>query len=296
MTATINVDGRISDERHAVIAVLDHGFLFGEGVYETIRTYNRKPFLFDRHLRRLRASAEMINLHVPLSDEQFLSRVSETMSEAGGVREAYIRIILTRGVGDLSYDPRTCPTPSVVIIVKPLDEFPPEILERGVKVTLSTIIRNHPGAINPRIKSNNLLNNALAMQEAFTQGATEALMRNYRGELAECSQANFFIVRTGEAFTPPLGAGLLEGVTRNFMFEVGAACGVPIRELVLWEDDLTTADEAFMTGTTREVVPIVQVGELVIGKGSPGPVTKKLMEGLTSRAHDLTGASATRAW
>ena len=291
MPATINVNGRISDDRHAVISVLDHGFLFGEGVYETIRTYNRKPFLFDRHLRRLRASAGMIDLKVPLSDADFLGRVTEMMSDAGGVREAYIRIILTRGVGDLSYDPTACPTPSVVIIVRPLDEFPREVLERGAKVTLSTIIRNHPGAINPRIKSNNLLNNALAMQEAFTQGAIEALMRNYRGELAECSQANFFIVRSGEVFTPPLDAGLLEGVTRNFMFEVGAAFGVSVREAILWEHDLTTADEAFMTSTTREVVPIVRVGEHVIGKGVPGQVTKKLMDGLTRRANALTRAS-----
>ena len=154
MTARINVNGRISDDRHAVISVLDHGFLFGEGVYETVRTYNRMPFLFDRHLRRLRASAGMLDLEVPLSDAEFLGRVTETMSDAGGGREAYIRIVLTRGVGDLSYDPRACPTPSVVIIVRPLDELPREVFERGAKVTLSTIIRNHPGAINPRIKSN----------------------------------------------------------------------------------------------------------------------------------------------
>ena len=285
---SVNVNGTISSDTQAVISVFDHGFLFGEGTYEAIRTYNHQPFLFDRHVRRLRTSARLIKLPMQLSDAELLSRVTDTMSAAGELNEAYIRVLLTRGVGDLSYDPRACPTSSVVIIVKPFEPVPREVLEQGVKITLSTVVRNHPETVSPRIKSNNLLNNALAMQEALEAGAAEALMRNYRGELAECSTSNFFIVRGGKAFTPPLDAGLLEGVTRNFLFEVGRDVGVPVHEATLWEHDLAAADEAFVTSTTRSVVPVIQVGEQVVGTGTPGPITKTLMDGLTRKANELT--------
>ena len=260
-------------------------------MYETIRTYNHQPFLFDRHVRRLRTSARLIKLPMQVSDAELLSRVTDTMSAAGELNEAYIRVLLTRGVGDLTYDPLACPISSVVIIVKPFEPVPREVLEQGVKVTLSTVVRNHPETVSPRIKSNNLLNNALAMQEALEAGAAEALMRNYRGELAECSQSNFFIVRGGQAVTPPLDAGLLEGVTRNFLFEVGRDVGVPVHEATLWEHDLATADEAFVTSTTRSIVPVIQVGEHVVGTGTPGPITKTLMDGLARKANELTLAS-----
>ena len=285
---SVNVNGTISSDTQAVISVFDHGFLFGEGTYEAIRTYNHQPFLFDRHVRRLRASAGLIKLPMQLSDAELLSRVTDTMSAAGELNEAYIRVLLTRGVGDLTYDPLACPISSVVIIVKPFEPVPREVLEQGVKITLSTVVRNHPETVSPRIKSNNLLNNALAMQEALEAGAAEALMRNYRGELAECSQSNFFIVRGGQAFTPPLDAGLLEGITRNFLFEVGRDVGVPVHEATLWEHDLAAADEAFVTSTIRSIMPVIQVGEHVVGTGTPGPITKTLMDGLTRKANELT--------
>ena len=288
---TVNVNGTISSDTQAVVSIFDHGFLFGEGVYETIRTYNHQPFLFDRHVGRLRTSARLIKLPMQVSDAELLSRVTDTMSAAGELNEAYIRVLLTRGVGDLTYDPLACPTSSVVIIVKPFEPVPQEVLEQGVKITLSTVVRNHPETVSPRIKSNNLLNNALAMQEALEAGAAEALMRNYRGELAECSQSNFFIVRGGQAVTPPLDAGLLEGVTRNFLFEVGRDVGVPVHEATLWEHDLATADEAFVTSTTRSIVPVIQVGEHVVGTGTPGPITKTLMDALARKANELTLAS-----
>jgi branched-chain amino acid aminotransferase len=287
MNATVNVNGRITDGEHAVISVFDHGFVYGEGIYETLRTYNGVPFLFDRHMRRLRTSAGMMSLSVPLTDSEAAARVDETMRPGayGPSREAYIRILVTRGVGDLSYDPAACPTPSVVVIVKPQVDPPLEAYERGVKVALVPIVRNHPGSVNPLIKSNNLINNALAMQEAVRRGAFEGLMRNYRGELAECTTANIFVVKNGAALTPPLDAGLLAGITREFLFEVGKDAGIEVREQILRDGDLFRADEAFLTSTTREVVPIVRVDDRVIGSGQPGPVTKALLAGYRARAH-----------
>jgi branched-chain amino acid aminotransferase len=277
--ATVNVNGAISDERHAVVSVFDHGFLYGEGVYEVLRTYGGRAFLLERHLQRLRRSAGMIALDVPLGDLEMAARIGATIDRApASPSEWYIRILLTRGVGDLSYDPASCPSPSVVIIVKPFVEPAPELYTTGVRVILSSIMRNHPDSVNPMIKSNNLLNNALAMQEGFTQGASEVIMRNYKGELAECAQSNVFIVKDGVALTPPLSAGLLPGITREFMWQVGNAAGIPVKEKTLFGGDLQDADEMFLTSTTREVMPIVEVGDAKIGSGSPGPITLKLLE------------------
>ena len=292
MSATVNVNGRVSDQEHAVISVFDHGFLYGEGVYETLRTYNGHPFLFDRHMRRLRNSAGMLELGVPLSDTDIAARFRETVMAAGlgavGRGEAYIRILVTRGIGDLSYDPAATPEPSIVVIVKRFVEPPAEAFERGVKAALVSIVRNHPGSVNPAIKSNNLINSALAMQEAVRRGAFEGIMRNYRGELAECSTANIFIVKNGAALTPPLDSGLLPGITREFLFEIGAEVGVLVREQVLRDEDLFGADECFLTSTTREIVPIVRVDERVIGTGVPGPATKALLNAFRRKAQELT--------
>jgi branched-chain amino acid aminotransferase len=292
MAATVNVNGRVFDQEHAVISIFDHGFLYGEGVYETLRTYNGQPFLFERHMRRLRNSAAMLALSVPLSDADIAARFRETMRTAGvgseGNGEAYLRILVTRGIGDLTYDPAATPNPSIVVIVKAHDEPAADIFERGVKVALVPVVRNHPGSVNPLIKSNNLLNSALAMQEAVRRGAFEGIMRNYRGELAECSTANLFIVKNGAALTPPLDAGLLPGITREFLFEVGAASGIPVREQVLKDADLLDADEAFLTSTTREIVPIVRVDERVIGSGLPGPLTNGLLDAFRKKAQELS--------
>jgi len=295
MAATVNVNGRVFDQEHAVISVFDHGFLYGEGVYETWRTYNGQPFLFDRHMRRLRNSSGMIALAVPLTDEQLDARCRETIRAAALDDEAYVRILVTRGIGELSYDLTGCPSPSIVVIVKPHVAPPPEVYDRGVKVAIVPIIRNHPGTVNPLIKSNNLLNNALAMQEAVRRGAFEGVMRNYRGELAECTTANLFIVKDGEVLTPPLDAGLLPGITREFVLEIGRDQGVPVRETVLHDADLFGADEAFLTSSTRELVPIVQADDRRIGDGTPGPVTRSLLDRFRSRAQALTRALAGRA-
>jgi branched-chain amino acid aminotransferase len=287
MNAVVNVNGRIGDAREPLVPVFDHGFLYGEGVYETLRTYERVPFLFDRHMRRLRTSAQMIALPVPLDDRQLLERVEATMAALPELSEAYIRILVTRGVGDLSYDLSATPTPSIVIIVKPFVGPPARTIEQGIAVATVSVLRNHPSSVNPLIKSNNLLNNALAMQEAIRKGAEEAVMRNYRGELAECSQSNLFIVRSGAALTPPLDAGLLPGITRAFVMDIGRDIGVPVSETALRLEDLFGADEAFVTGTTRELTPIVRVDERVIGSGTPGPITKRLLEAFHERALDI---------
>ncbi len=291
MPATVNVNGRVYDQEHAVISVFDHGFLYGEGVYETLRTFNGRPFLFDRHMQRLRNSAGMLMLPVPIEDEAMAARCRETMTAAGlgdgSHNEAYIRILLTRGVGELSYDPAGCPAPSIVIIVKPQIDPPASAYERGMSLSIVNIVRNHPGTVNPLIKSNNLLNNALAMQEAARRGADEGVMRNFRGELAECTTSNLFIVKNGVALTPPLDAGLLPGITRAFLFEVGHDAGIPVREAVLRDDDLLNADEAFFTSTTRGVMPATRVDERVIGDGAPGPVTRALMLAYNRRAQSF---------
>ena len=286
----VYVNGRIAPAEEAAIPVYDHGFLYGEGVYETLRTYNRVPFLLDRHIRRLRASAGHVQLPVPFSNDELASWIEDTMAAAGPMREAYIRVLLTRGVGELTYDVHSTPVPSLVIIVKPLEEPPARVMTDGIKVALVPILRNHPGSVNPVIKSNNLLNNALAMQEANRRGADEGLMCNYRGELSECSQSNFFIVRDGAALTPRNEAGLLEGLTRNFLFEVGDEIGIEVGYETLFPADLESADEAFITSTTRELSPVTRIDDKPVGSGKPGPVTRQLHEAYRRRAHALTQA------
>jgi branched-chain amino acid aminotransferase len=285
VNATVFVNGRISDGASASISVFDHGFLYGEGVYETLRTFRGEPFLFDRHLARLRRSAGMMALPVPFSDAECLQHVRDTMAahHAHDAGEKYIRILLTRGIGELSYRLDACATPSVVIIVKTLDVPPDAWFTEGIKVALVSVRRNHPQALNPMIKSNNLLNLALAMQEAYAHGADEALMQNQAGELVECSQSNFFLVRDGRVLTPPLSAGLLPGITRQFVLDLAAEIGLPAAEATLTPADLPLASEAFLTGTTRDVTPIVAVDGKPIGTGKPGPVSKKLLDAFRAK-------------
>jgi branched-chain amino acid aminotransferase len=239
----------------------------------------------------------MMALEVPLTDDELAHRFRETMSAAKlgpDGREAYIRLLVTRGVGELSYDPAACPLPSIVVIVKRQVDPSAEAYEHGVMASLVPVVRNHPHTVNPLIKSNNLLNNALAMQEAVRRGAFEGIMRNYRGELAECTTANLFVVRQGEVLTPPIDAGLLPGITRELVFEIGSEAGIPVREQVLHDEDLLGANEAFLTSTTREIVPIVQVDEHTIGPGRPGPITRALLARFRQKADELTRVLSTQ--
>jgi branched-chain amino acid aminotransferase len=296
MSGAVYVNGRITPEAEAVVPVFDHGFLYGEGVYEVCRSNHGHPFLLDRHLRRLRASAALIALGVPDSDVVLGQSIAETMTAAGLLPwqperpDAYIRLLLTRGVGELTYDPSACRTPSLVIIARPHHPPPAHVYDAGVNVSLVPIQRNSPEALNPLIKSNNLLNNALAMQRALKSGGFEAVMRNHHGELAECSQSNLFVVREGTVRTPPLTAGLLAGITREFVLELCRDERVATEETALHDPDLLGADEAFLTSTTREIVPIVQVDGRTIGGGRPGPITRQLMTAFRGRVDELTGS------
>lgn len=307
LRGAVYVNGIIKPAGEAVVPVYDHGFLYGEGVYETLRTYNRVPFLYDRHIERLRASSGRIYLDVPFSDAELAGWIDDTVSaaddqersEPGRVqgappskKETYIRILFTRGVGELNYDPKSTPNPTTVIIVKPLEEPPARVFEQGINICLVDILRNHPGTVNPLIKANNLLNNALAMQEANRRGGEEGLMCNYRGELSECSQANFFMVRGGVVLTPKSEAGLLEGITRAFLFEVGRDIGVDVQEETLYPKDLETADEAFITSTTRELSPVTKIDDRPVGAGAVGPITSRMLAGYRKRAQELTSGAA----
>lgn len=300
--AFVNVNGRITDAAHATISVFDHGFLFGEGVYEVCRTYHGEPFLFDRHMQRMRASAAMIALDVPLSDDEFLRRSRETMAAAGlgpqadgSCLDAYVRILLTRGIGELTYDPAATPEPSVVVIAKPHVPPPADHYTRGVGVVLVDILRNHPQSVSPLIKSNNLMNNALGMQQALRRGGSEGVFRNYRGEISECAQSNLFIVKNGVVRTPGLDAGLLAGITRAYVLEIAAELGFAAEEAVLRDEDLFAADEAFVTSTTKEIVPVVRVDDRPVGTGVPGPMTGALLAEYRRKADALTARAAATA-
>lgn len=303
MRPVVYVNGVVTDARDAVVPVYDHGFLYGEGVYETLRTYSREPFLFDRHFVRLRHSAAQLALDLPLSGDDLLARVRTTMAAADGPRsealaspsEAYIRILLTRGVGELTYNLTACPVPTLVIIVKPYVAPPERTFTEGIRVSLVGVRRNHPAALNPMIKSNNLLNNALAMQEALRRGGDEALMRNQAGEIVECSQSNVFIVRQGVLLTPPLEAGLLPGITREFVLELASDLGIAARETPITPAELLAADEVFLTGTTREVTPVVSVDDAAIAQGQPGRLTRQLLSAFRNRVQTLTRSAASSA-
>ncbi|MGE3840629.1 MAG: aminotransferase class IV [Vicinamibacterales bacterium] len=291
MSAVVNINGRLCQESDAVISVFDHGFLFGDGVYEVLRTYGGRPFLFAEHQRRLRESADRLVLPVPFSDEEIQARMMETIAAHREPGEKYIRVLLTRGVGEFSYDPRVCPTPTLVMIVKPHVGPPSKAYDDGVSIAIVNVVRNHPASLNPRIKSNNLLNNALAMQAAIRAGSDEALMRNHRGALVECSQSNFFVVRDQRVLTPPLASGLLGGITRAFVIDLGRALGFVVEEADVFESDVATASEAFLTSTTREITPVTRIDGAPVGSARPGPVTVALLNAFRQRARALTQAA-----
>jgi branched-chain amino acid aminotransferase len=295
MTAIINVNGRITPDRDAVVSALDQGFLGGEGVYEVVRTYGHRPFLFARHMDRLRRSAGFVALPLPLSDAEFEERVRETaavfFAQADATDDVYVRIMVTRGVSELDDTSASRPSPTVVIIVKPFTPLAPEVYARGVRAALVPVLRNHPESVSPLIKSNNLLNNALAAQEAYRRGAFEGIMRNYRNEISEGSISNIFVVKGGTVSTPPLDAGILAGITRAFVMEIAPAAGVEVREAVLHDADLLGADECFLTSSTQEIVPIVQIDDHPVGAGCPGPITRALEEAYGAARRRILGNS-----
>jgi len=270
-----SIDGVVSPAAEARVSVLDNGFTFGDAVYETLRTYGGRPFELQRHLRRLRASAGRIGVAIPQADAELAERLDALLLRAGNP-EGYIRIIVSRGVGDISYHFERVEGPTVVMVTKPYQPLPAAAYTEGVVVSLVSVRRNHRDALDPAIKSCNLLNNVLATREAQSKGALEAILLNQAGELAEGAGSNVFVVRGGVVLTPPLSAGILAGITRELLFELAPAAGVPLREEALRAGDLLAADEAFITSTLKELAPIRRVDEHAI-RACPGPITQRLL-------------------
>jgi branched-chain amino acid aminotransferase len=270
------MNGKLVDKSEAKVSVYDHGLLYGDGVFEGIRVYHGKVFRLKEHIDRLYDSARAIWLEIPLGREEMIRAVEETV-KANEKRDGYIRLLVTRGPGTLGLDPRKC-EPQVVIIVDDISLYPRELYDNGLEIITAATIRNHPAALNPRIKSLNYLNNILAKIEAIRGGCLEALMLNHKGEVAECTGDNVFVVKHGELRTTPLDAGILEGVTRNAVIELAKKAGVPFREMTMTRHDIFTADELFLTGTAAEIIPVVKCDGRPIGAGKPGPVTKRLRE------------------
>lgn len=272
----VYINGKLVDRDQAGISVYDHGLLYGDGVFEGIRVYNGKVFRHQEHVDRIYESAKAIALEIPMTPAQMMAAVNETV-KANNKVEGYIRLVVTRGPGNLGLDPRGC-TPTVIIIVDDITLYPKELYENGLKIITSSLIRNHPNALNPRIKSLNYLNNILAKIEAIRAGCLEALMLNHKGEVAECTGDNVFIVKKGLVKTTAPDSGILEGVTRNLVMELAKKAGIPLVECTLTRHDIYTADECFLTGTAAEVIAVTDCDGRVIGSGKQGPVTKQLRE------------------
>jgi branched-chain amino acid aminotransferase len=274
--ASVYINGKIVDKSEAKVSVYDHGFLYGDGVFEGIRVYSGKVFRHREHIDRLYDSARAIALEIPMTREAMMEAVEKTVN-ASGKKDGYIRLVISRGPGSLGLDPRKC-EPQVIIIVDDISLYPAEVYESGLEIITASTIRNHPNAVNPRIKSLNYLNNILAKIEAIRAGCLEAIMINTKGEVAECTGDNIFVVKRGVLRTPPRDAGILEGVTRNAVLELARAADIPSFEEVLSRHDVYTADECFLTGTAAEVIAVVKVDGRPIGAGKPGPITKLLRE------------------
>ncbi len=273
----VYINGKFFDKADAKVSVFDHGLLYGDGIFEGIRVYAGKVFRLAEHIERLYESARHLMLEVPLPPDQMADAVRETV-RINAKRDGYIRLVVTRGAGGLGIDPRKTSDPQVIIIVDDISMYPAELYENGLEIITASTIRNHPNALNPRIKSLNYLNNILAKIEATRAGCLEAIMLNVNGEVAECTADNIFFVKHGELRTPPLHAGLLEGITRDTVIELAKAADIPVREMTLTRHDVYTADECFLTGTGAEVIPVVKCDDRVIGTGRPGPITRQLLE------------------
>jgi branched-chain amino acid aminotransferase len=280
MSTRVWINGQLFDKYDAKISVYDHGLLYGDGVFEGIRIYAGKVFKHREHIERLFESAKSIALTIPLTPEQVFRAVEDTVGANNKV-EGYIRLIVTRGPGSLGLDPRKC-EPNIIVIVDDISLYPKELYENGLEIITSSYTRNHPNAVNPRVKSLNYLNNILAKIEAIRANCLEAIMLNHKGEVAECTGDNLFIVKGGILKTPPNDAGILEGITRNFVIDLAKGAGIPFAESVLTRHDVYVADELFLTGTAAEVIAVTKVDGRVIGAGKQGPITRLLREKFTA--------------
>ena len=277
MALKIFLGGKLVDEADAKISVFDHGLLYGDGVFEGIRVYEGRVFLHQKHIDRLYESAKAIRLTIPMTPAETIAAVEATV-KANNITNGYVRLVVTRGAGSLGLDIRKTSNPQVIVIADNISLYPPETYTKGMNLVTASTIRNHPGALSPRIKSLNYLNNIMARIEGTDAGMVEALMLNHKGEVAECTGDNIFIVKNRVLLTPGLDAGILEGITRNGVIDLAREAGYEVRETALTRHDLYIADEMFLTGTAAEVVAVVSLDGRKIGSGEPGPVTKELLE------------------
>jgi branched-chain amino acid aminotransferase len=284
MALKIWLDDKLVDEADAKISVLDHGLLYGDGVFEGIRVYNSRIFELNAHIKRLYESAKAIRLEVPMEKKRLISAVEKT-AEANGVIDGYIRLVVTRGVGTLGLNPFVCENSRIFIIADNIQLYPEELYEKGMRVISATTVRNHPLALPPQVKSLNYLNNILAKIEALDNNVPEAVMYNHEGYVAEATGDNVFIVRNGVIYTPPVEAGSLEGITRAVVIRLAKKEKLAVVEKNLTKVDLYICDEFFLTGTAAEVIGVVEIDGRVIGDGKPGPITKLLRKNFFKYAH-----------
>ena len=273
----IFIDGKYLSERDAKISVFDHGLLYGDGVFEGIRAYNGRVFKLKEHIDRLFYSAKAILLEIPMTRAEMMKATVETI-RANKLRDCYVRLVVTRGVGNLGLNPRSCKKPSVIIIAGKIQVYPAELYAHGMEIVTVPTVRNLHSAVNPAIKSLNYLNNILAKIEANNAGVEEAVMLNAEGFVAECTADNLFIIRNGELFTPPLSCGALYGITRGAVMELAVQIGLKVSEPNLTRYDLFNADECFLTGTGAEIMPVIKIDGRVIGHGRPGLLTSRLID------------------
>jgi branched-chain amino acid aminotransferase len=277
MSFKVYISGKLYDKEDAKISVFDHGFLYGDGVFEGLRSYGGKIFRVEQHLDRLWDSAKAIWLEIPMSRKAITDAMYETL-KVNKIEDGYIRLVVSRGSGTLGLDPNRTSNPQVIVITDYISLYPDELYRNGLEIVTASTIRNHPGALSPRIKSLNYLNNILAKIEGLKAGCLEALMLNHKGEVSECTADNIFIVKHGEILTPPNDAGILEGITRRAVMDLAEQAGVKVREVPLTRHDVYVADECFLTGTAVEVIAVVRVDGRTIGDGTPGPISRDLKE------------------
>ena len=288
MSMWIYLNDKFVPREEAKVSAFDHGFLYGDGVYETLRTYRGRFFMLSKHLARLFRSGELIGLTIPLSESEWTSLLHEALERNGLARQpdnplseppdAYIRITVSRGEGDIGLDPALCPQPTLLVFTKPLNGYPAQCYERGVSVAIVGVRRNLPTAVHPQIKSLNFLNNILAKHEATQAGAFDGLMLNADDAVAECTVSNVFFVRRGRLCTPSLSCGILDGITRETVILLSREAGVEVEEGSYTYEELSTADECFLTNTSMEIMPVAEVNRRKIGNGQPGPLTRKLQQ------------------